>query len=187
MLPPHPDELLSSWISRHTTFYAVPPFVILRHCLPEVSSLRAADLRLTEDQEIRLASMFATKPTVVRRMTITNVAQSSRRLIAARPMQCCTNCNPDHIAPAAGPILRSSCWGGASPVLFAEICSATSTDAYSPPPSVDTTGRLFVVKGCLTPKRSAASEPGHRRPKSPGSSRCGERNGPRHARIPRCA
>ena len=35
ILPPHPDELLSSWISRHATFYAVPPLVMLRHCLPE--------------------------------------------------------------------------------------------------------------------------------------------------------
>lgn len=34
ILPPYADELLSSWISRHATFYAVPPLVMLRHCLP---------------------------------------------------------------------------------------------------------------------------------------------------------
>ena len=34
---PFADELLSSWISRHAAFYAVPPLVMLRHCLPEVS------------------------------------------------------------------------------------------------------------------------------------------------------
>ena len=33
-LPPHSDELLSSWIGRHAAFYAVPPLVMLRHCLP---------------------------------------------------------------------------------------------------------------------------------------------------------
>lgn len=45
-LPPYPDELLSSWINRHATFYAVPPLVMLRHCLPEASTMRAADLHL---------------------------------------------------------------------------------------------------------------------------------------------
>lgn len=48
-LPPHSDELLSSWISRHAAFYAVPPLVMLRHCLPEASALRAADLHLSSD------------------------------------------------------------------------------------------------------------------------------------------
>lgn len=57
-LPPYPDELLSSWISRHAAFYAVPPLVMLQHCLPEASSLRAVDLHLSGDQEVRLASDF---------------------------------------------------------------------------------------------------------------------------------
>lgn len=73
-LPPYPDELLSSWINRHATFYAVPPLVMLRHCLPEASAVRAADLHLCNDQEIRLANIFATEPAVVHRMTLTNVA-----------------------------------------------------------------------------------------------------------------
>ena len=108
-LPPYPDELLSSWINRHADFYAVPPLVMLRHCLPEARSLRAADLHLSADQEIRLAKVFAAEPAVVRRMTFTNVLQSSRRLIATRPVQCCMNCNPDHTAPR--PTLRSQVLG----------------------------------------------------------------------------
>ena len=108
-LPPHCDELLSSWIGRHAAFYAVPPLVMLRHCLPEASSLRAADLHLSSDQEIRLANMFATEPAVVRRMTFANVAQSSHRLLAARPAQYCTNCSPGGGEPA--PILRSQLLG----------------------------------------------------------------------------
>lgn len=56
-LLPVADELLSSWIGRHAAVYAVPPLVMLRHCLPEASSLRAADLHLSSDQEIRLASI----------------------------------------------------------------------------------------------------------------------------------
>jgi hypothetical protein len=108
-LPPHSDELLSSWISRHAAFYAVPPLVMLRHCLPEASALRAADLHLSSDQEIRLANIFATEPAVVRRMTFTNVAQSARRLIATRPTQHCTNCCPGGAEPA--PVLRSQLLG----------------------------------------------------------------------------
>ena len=81
----------------------------LKHCLPEASALRATDLHLNSDQQIRLANMYATKPGVVRRMTFTNVAQSSRRLIAARPAQVCTSCSPGHTEPA--PILRSQLLG----------------------------------------------------------------------------
>lgn len=43
-LAPYPDELLSSWIIRHAAFYAVPPLAMLQHCLPEIQSLRTADL-----------------------------------------------------------------------------------------------------------------------------------------------
>lgn len=109
VLPPHPDELLSSWISRHASFYMVPPLIMLRHCLPEVSSLRSADLHLTGDQETRLANMFATEPIVVRRMTFANVAKSQHRLLAARPVHRCTNCSPGGAEPA--PILRSQLVG----------------------------------------------------------------------------
>jgi hypothetical protein len=108
VLSQHSDELLSSWIGRHAAFYAVPPLVMLRHCLPEASSLRAADLQLTGDQEIRLANMFATEPAVIRRLTFANVARASRRLIATRPTQVCTNCNRGDTEPL---ILRSQLLG----------------------------------------------------------------------------
>ncbi|MCZ4291581.1 TniQ family protein [Hoeflea alexandrii] len=99
LLSRHSGELLSSWISRHAAFYAVPPLVILRHCLPEASSLRAADMQLNGDQEIRLANMFATEPAMMRRMTFANVAQASGRLIATRSTQICTNCNRGDTEP----------------------------------------------------------------------------------------
>ena len=108
-LPPVANELLSSWIARHAAFYAVPPLVMLRHCLPEARSLRAADLHLSADQEIRLAKVFATEPAVVRRMTFTNVARSSRRLIAVRRQQSCPNCSARRTEPE--PTLRSQLVG----------------------------------------------------------------------------
>ncbi|WP_189522657.1 MULTISPECIES: TniQ family protein [unclassified Mesorhizobium] len=58
-LPPVAGELLSSWISRHAAFYSMPPIIMLRHCLPAASSLRAPDLHLTDDQARRLSNMFA--------------------------------------------------------------------------------------------------------------------------------
>lgn len=106
---PHDNELLSSWIGRHADFYAVPPLVMLRHCLPEATSLRATDLHLNDDQQIRLASTFSIEPADIRRMTFTNVPARSHRFIAVRPLQCCTNCNPNHAAPV--PVLRSQLLG----------------------------------------------------------------------------
>src|ERR671925_589226 len=90
--PPCTDELLSSWIIRHAAFYAISPLAMLRHCLPEVLSLRTADLDLTEGQVDRIASMFSVNPVTVRRMTFTNIPQSSRRLIAGEPRQLCSSC-----------------------------------------------------------------------------------------------
>ncbi|APH74920.1 hypothetical protein BSQ44_25900 (plasmid) [Aquibium oceanicum] len=131
-LPPHSDELLSSWISRHAAFYAVPPLVMLRHCLPEASALRATDLQLSSDQEIRLANMFATEPAVVRRMAFTNVAQSSRRLIAARPTQICTSCSPAYTEPA--PILRSQLlgWRITCPLCGSQLLDAVGRELPCP-------------------------------------------------------
>ncbi|GCA49925.1 hypothetical protein KGO5_02371 [Sinorhizobium sp. KGO-5] len=91
-LAPHTDELLTSWISRHAEFYAVPPLAMLRHCLPEASSLHAANRSLNGDQVIRLAAIFSTEPATVRRMTLSSITQSSRRLLAARPLQSCSAC-----------------------------------------------------------------------------------------------
>ncbi|MGH0218490.1 TniQ family protein [Sinorhizobium meliloti] len=108
-LAPHPNELLSSWIGRHAEFYAVPPLAMLRHGLPEASSLHAADRSLNGDQVIRLAGVFSTEPAVVRRMTFSNIAPSSRRLIAARPLQFCSACHPGEHEPR--PLLRSQFLG----------------------------------------------------------------------------
>jgi TniQ len=61
-LPPLTDELLSSWLCRHAAFYAVPPLIMLQHCLPEVTSLRAADIDLSAVQASRLANALPLSP-----------------------------------------------------------------------------------------------------------------------------
>jgi len=108
ILPSVSDELLSSWIGRHASFYEVSPLIMLRHCIPEIRTQRGADLHLTNDQEIRLANMFATKPSAIRQMTFTDIAQSSHRLIAVRPTQVCVNCS---VGQEPVPVLRSQLQG----------------------------------------------------------------------------
>ena len=107
ILPPVSDELLSSWITRHATFYGVPPLIMLQHCLPEASSLRAADFRLTDVQIRRLSKMFAMEPHALRRMTFVNVAQT--RLIAATPVHSCPKCISANSDPK--PIMRGQIQG----------------------------------------------------------------------------
>ena len=108
-LPPFTDELLSSWLCRHASFYAVPPLVMLQHCLPEVISLRAADLDLSADQASRLANALSIEPGAVRAMTFTTVNRTSRRLIGAKPLQSCVRCAPAF--SDCRPILRSQLLG----------------------------------------------------------------------------
>jgi TniQ len=109
-LPPVIDELLSSWLSRHASFYAVPSLVMLQHCLPEAISLRAADLDLSADQAGRLANMLSIEPSAVRAMTFTTVNRTSRRLIGAKPLQSCPNCERPALSDRR-PILRSQLLG----------------------------------------------------------------------------
>lgn len=108
-LAPRVDELLSSWIARHAKFYAIPPLAMLQHCLPNLRSLRAADLNLTEDQVARVAHLFSIEPTAVRRMTFSNFRQSSRRMIATEPRQSCSTCS--QTSDGAPVILRNQFLG----------------------------------------------------------------------------
>ena len=108
-LAPFTDELLSSWLWRHATFYAVPPLVMLQHCLPEVASLRAADLDLSAVQASRLANALSIEPGAVRAMTFATVNGPSRRLIGVKPLQSCVRCGPAF--SDCRPILRSQLLG----------------------------------------------------------------------------
>lgn len=108
-LAPCADELLSSWIARHAAFYATSPLAMLQHCLPDLRSLRAADLNLTEDQVVRIAHLFSIEPDTVRGMTFSNIPQSSRRMIASEPRQTCSTCR--RTADGLPVILRSQFFG----------------------------------------------------------------------------
>lgn len=108
-LPPLRGELLSSWISRHADFYGVTPLTMLRHGLPEATSLGTIDLSLTNAQANRIAGMFGLSAKVVRNLSFANAPKSARRFIAKHPMQRCARCT--HSGTDPPPVLRSELQG----------------------------------------------------------------------------
>ncbi|WP_430691608.1 TniQ family protein [Mesorhizobium vachelliae] len=58
ILKPVPDELLSSWITRHADFHGVPPLTMLRHAIPEATSLRQTDTNLGPTAAVHIARLF---------------------------------------------------------------------------------------------------------------------------------
>ena len=159
-LQPHPDELLSSWIRRHAVFYAVPPLVMLRHCIPDASSLRAADLHLNDEQVGLLASRFAAETAVIQRMTFSTVPPSLHRFIAAKPVQCCMRCGLHHTEPALARRSQLLAWRITCPLCGDQLRDANEREL----PAL----LLVEAKGYLTMKSNAASGPGHHRPKLHG-------------------
>ena len=108
-MPPLPDELLSSYINRHAAFYDVSPLTMLQHCLPDASSLRSADIHLTDAELHQLSGAFLLDPKVVAKMTFSATKPSSHRLISTRTSQMCTSCNSIRADPK--PIYRTQLMG----------------------------------------------------------------------------
>jgi len=112
VLKPVDDELLSSWIIRHAEFYRITPLGMLRHCVPEAASLRAADLRLNAEQADRIAHIFRSTPAEIRSMTHAEAPESAARLLASKPIQICRTCADENARrDAATARLRSSLEG----------------------------------------------------------------------------
>jgi len=109
VLKPVDDELLSSWIARHAEYYSVSPLAMLRHCLPDATSLRAADLRLSSEQAARIAHIFHSTPAEIRRVSHADIPQDAVRLLAPKAVQICLSCAQDNAQRnVAAAKLRSS-------------------------------------------------------------------------------
>lgn len=124
VLKPVEDELLSSWITRHAEFYCVSPLAMLRHCLSDAVSLRAADLRLNAEQATRIGHIFHSPPADIRRMTHADVPESAERLLAPKPIQICLACSQENARTgAAAARLKSSLegWRITCPVCGSEL------------------------------------------------------------------
>lgn len=100
---------------------------MLRYCLSEASSLRAADLNLKDDQIGRFARAFSTDPVIVQGMTLTNVMPSSHRLIAAKAVQSCPTCGSSHQSPR--PVLLCQLLGRR---ITCPLCGGLLQDLHLP-------------------------------------------------------
>lgn len=109
IFPPLRGELLSSWISRHADFYGVTPLTMLRHGLPEETSLGTIDLSLTNAQANRIAGMFGVTPKLVRSLSFAGAPKAAHPFIAKSPLQRCGRCTQTDVSPP--PILRSELQG----------------------------------------------------------------------------
>ena len=102
VLKPVQDELLSSWIARHAEYYTVSPLAMLRHCLPDAISLRAADLRLSSEQAARIAHIFHSTPAEIRRMSHADIPLDAAQLMASKSVQTCFTCARENERRNAG-------------------------------------------------------------------------------------
>lgn len=111
VLPPLADELLSSWVGRHASFYGVTGGRLLRHCALEATFLRELDLKLTTYDQHRLAHVLHCDPYVIGTMTQSQGGSCPAVLIASmRPMQVCRRCSICHSAEPAGRGARLRSW-----------------------------------------------------------------------------
>lgn len=124
-----PDELLSSWLSRHARFYGVSGGRILRHCGLDAPSLRSLDFALSPYDQRHLAHAFRCDPWSIRKMTQPRDGIHPAGLIATtRPMQMCRRCVSRHRATSAtsGALLRSWMEGWR---IHCPVCGMAMQDA----------------------------------------------------------
>lgn len=97
VLQPLPDELLSSWVNRHGSFFGVSGKHLLRHCGLHATSPRELDLHLVPHDLRLLSHVLRCDPVVIRQMTQPRARSGQAGLIATvRPMQVCRHCMRHH-------------------------------------------------------------------------------------------
>lgn len=111
VLKPVPDELLSSWLSRHAAFHGMKQSEFLRQLLADsqIRQLPAIDMELSQSDAERLGLFFRCDQADVRRMTHCDLAREAKWFISPEPIQSCPSCRsraPDFDGQKA--ILRNS-------------------------------------------------------------------------------
>jgi hypothetical protein len=109
VLKAQPDELLSSWLARHATYYGVARRRLLNHVGLSAPSLEALDHEVSLGQQIVLAGFFHCEPAEVAAMSHVAVREDLRRLVRRSvPLQECRYCaRSAELANAPGAIGRS--------------------------------------------------------------------------------
>jgi transcription elongation factor Elf1 len=108
VLEPLPDELLSSWLARHATFYEVGNRRLLSHLGLEAPCVEALDSGPSLAQQIALADCFRCEPARIAAMTHAEACNDVRRLIRrAPPAQRCPTCTGPDVTSNTVPVLKS--------------------------------------------------------------------------------
>jgi len=99
VLKAQPDELLSSSLARHATYYGVARRRLLNHVGLSAPSLEALDHEVSLGQQIVLAGFFHCEPAEVAAMSHIAVREDLRRLIRRSvPLQECPELCPSRRA-----------------------------------------------------------------------------------------
>lgn len=92
VLRPRPDELLSSWLMRHATYYGVTRRRLLDHVGILSPSVEALDREITLGQQIMLAGYFRRQPFEIAAMSYETARSTMRALIRPSAPQPSCHC-----------------------------------------------------------------------------------------------
>ena len=93
VLKPVLDELLSSWLGRHATYYGLTKPFFAKWLMLGTSNLSTLDQRLSLQQVVRLSEKLRSDPTALVGMTfVGNLEQSSDIICRGRVPQICRPC-----------------------------------------------------------------------------------------------
>jgi hypothetical protein len=109
VLRPVPDELLSSWLRRHVTFYGLTEPMFLSWLRLGTKNLRSLDSRLGLGQVTRIVEKFQCDPKTIVEMTHASLPTEIASLVrSGRPSQFCRPCWERHrAADAHGAVLKN--------------------------------------------------------------------------------
>jgi TniQ len=127
VLRARPDELLSSWLTRHAAYYGVTRRRLLDHVGILSASVEALDREITLGQQIMLAGYFRRQPFEIAAMSYETVRSNMRALIRpSAPQQSCQVCaEKAERADAKGAIGKSWMQGWR---ITCRVCGARLTD-----------------------------------------------------------
>ena len=131
VLRPRPDELLSSWLTRHATYYGVTRRRLLDHVGILSPSVEALDREITLGQQIMLAGYFHRQAFEIAAMSYETVRSNMRALIRpSAPQQSCqARAEKAERADAKGAIGKSWMQGWR---ITCRVCGARLTDEDDP-------------------------------------------------------
>jgi hypothetical protein len=128
VLRARPDEVLSSWLARHATYYGVARRRLMSACPHHPWKLSITRCRWRSRQQIVLAGFFRCEPAKIAAMSHVSVRADLRRLVRRSvPLQQCLNCaSSAELANAPGAVGRSWMQGWR---LTCRACGSRLVDA----------------------------------------------------------